>query len=60
MQTQAKAIAVPSVAHGREAESKAFRVAILAARTDLCAPSDRIPGGIRPLDGRIDSHKRPR
>ena len=60
MQTQTKAVPVTSVAHGRKAQSEALRVAILAARTDLRATGDRIPGGIRPLDGRVVSHKRPR
>ena len=58
MQTQTKAVPVPWVAHGRKAKREAFRVAILAARTDLRAPCDRIPGGIRPFDGGVVTHKR--
>ena len=57
MQTQTKAVPVPWVAHGRKAKREAFRVAILAARTDLRAPCDRIPGGIRPFDGGVVTHK---
>src|SRR2546421_2103925 len=51
-----KAILVPWVPHGPQSERKAFRVAVLAARTDLCAASKRVPGCVGPFDAGTVAH----
>src|SRR5438445_384727 len=33
-----------------------FGVAVFASGTDLCAPTNRIPGRVRPLDGTLSAH----
>ncbi len=49
-QAQVEALFVGMSFHPSKALRKRFRVAVLASGADLGAPTDRIPGGIGPLD----------
>ena len=42
--------------HSTESFAESFRIAILTARADLDAASNRVPGRICPLDGRVLRH----
>lgn len=51
-----KAVPVIMLTHRLEAIRKPFRIAVLAAGADLCAPGNWVPGGIRPFDMRRGRH----
>ena len=56
VECQVEAVAIARVAHRLEPRRETFRVAVFAARADLRAAGDRIPGRVSPLDRALVSH----
>ena len=48
--------AIIRLAHSLETEGHALGVAVLAAGACFCAPRDRVPRGLGPLDGGVHAH----
>lgn len=59
LQGQLEPVCVVRLAHGLKALSHGFRIAMQAARADLGATCDRIPGSLSPLDRRMIRHGYP-
>jgi len=57
MQGQLEPVGVVGLAHGMQTLRHTLGIAMLAARADLGAARQGIPGGFGPLDARFGSHR---